>query len=170
MVYRGLLWVGALQVDPGWRGYLPCPLYNMSDKEVELTFKEPVFTIDFVRTTVFNDKSKPYNMKFHPNPPISQFDSHRLRSGPYDALTKVDHVAQEISDLRRHVENFITFMTAALGIVVAAIGVIAAAPKEIAGALSWSRALILGASILAVVVSFAALFHSIRRPKRQTND
>ena len=25
MVYRGLLWVGALQVDPGWVGYLPCP-------------------------------------------------------------------------------------------------------------------------------------------------
>ena len=57
MVYKGLVWVGSLQVDPGYRGYLFCPLYNLSDKEQELTYKEPLFTIDFVRTTLF-DESK----------------------------------------------------------------------------------------------------------------
>ena len=57
MVYKGLLWVGALQVDPGWVGYLPCPLYNLSDETVEIKYKETLFTIDFVRTTAF-DKAK----------------------------------------------------------------------------------------------------------------
>ena len=57
MVYKGLVWVGSLQVDPGYRGYLFCPLYNLSDKEQELIYKDPLFTIDFVRTTLF-DESK----------------------------------------------------------------------------------------------------------------
>jgi len=57
MVYKGLVWVGSLQVDPGYRGYLFCPLYNLSDKEQELTYKEPLLTIDFVRTTLL-DESK----------------------------------------------------------------------------------------------------------------
>ena len=163
MVYRGLLWVGALQVDPGWRGYLPCPLYNMSDKEVELQFKEPVFTIDFVRTTRFTGKSKPYQMKFAPNPPISKFDTHRLRSGPYDVLAKVDTMARDVADLKKHLDTFITFITAALAVVVAAIGVIAAAPREIAGQLSTARALTLGAAIFAVVIALAAFNQAMSR-------
>src|SRR5205814_7673725 len=116
MVYRGLLWVGALQVDPGWRGYLPCPLYNMSDKPVELRYQQPVFTIDFVRTTPYKKgTSKEYKMKFVPNPPIATFDEHMLHSGPYDQLARVAGMAEDVENLRRYVNNFIMFVVAIMG-------------------------------------------------------
>ena len=31
--YKGLLWVGGPQVDPGYVGHLFCPLYNLSNKK-----------------------------------------------------------------------------------------------------------------------------------------
>ena len=93
MVYRGLLWVGALQVDPGWVGYLPCPLYNLSNDNVVIKRGEKLFTIDFVRTTQFTkgvnraypDKSPEPKL----NPGISNYDPNHLRSGPYEALEEL---------------------------------------------------------------------------------
>lgn len=58
--YRGLLWVGAPQVDPGFRGFLSCPLYNLSSKPVELQFGEQFAAMDFVRTTEVQPESKEY--------------------------------------------------------------------------------------------------------------
>ena len=39
-VYNGLVWVGSLQVDPGYQGFLSCPLYNLSSKPQVIQFKE----------------------------------------------------------------------------------------------------------------------------------
>ena len=33
-IYEGLLWTGGPQVDPGWVGHLPCPIYNLAEREV----------------------------------------------------------------------------------------------------------------------------------------
>ena len=52
--YKGLLWVGGPQVDPGWVGHLFCPIYNLSDKEVTLRCGEEIAVIDFVKTTPFS--------------------------------------------------------------------------------------------------------------------
>jgi deoxycytidine triphosphate deaminase len=54
--YQGLLWVGGPQVDPGYSGYLFCPIYNLSSSKVELQQGESLAVIDFVKTTPF-DKS-----------------------------------------------------------------------------------------------------------------
>jgi deoxycytidine triphosphate deaminase len=54
--YQGLLWLGALQVDPGWVGPLYCPIYNLSSKIVTLDFRAPIALMDFVTTTTFNEK------------------------------------------------------------------------------------------------------------------
>lgn len=54
-VYEGLLWTGALQVDPGWSGILYCPIYNLSSKDVVLTLGKPVVLMDFVKTTPFKE-------------------------------------------------------------------------------------------------------------------
>ena len=51
LAYRGLVWVGGPQVDPGYSGYLYCPIYNLSDKAVELSYQDSIATIDFVQTT-----------------------------------------------------------------------------------------------------------------------
>lgn len=51
--YEGLIWVGGPQVDPGWVGQLPCPIYNLSNKEVKIQRGEPIALMDFVTTTPF---------------------------------------------------------------------------------------------------------------------
>lgn len=52
-VYKGLLWSGALQVDAGYVGHLFCPIYNLSNQEIELKLGDPFVLMDFVRTTPF---------------------------------------------------------------------------------------------------------------------
>ena len=51
--YQGLLWVGGAQVDPGFRGYLCCPIYNLSTEAVTLQFRDTLAVIDFVTTTPY---------------------------------------------------------------------------------------------------------------------
>ncbi len=53
LAYKGLLWVGGPQVDPGYVGYLFCPIYNLSNNNVTLKYKDPIAVIDFVKTTPF---------------------------------------------------------------------------------------------------------------------
>lgn len=56
--YDGLLWVGGPQVDPGFSGYLSCPIYNLSDETVSLDFGEELAVIDFIKTTPFNKEGE----------------------------------------------------------------------------------------------------------------
>jgi deoxycytidine triphosphate deaminase len=58
--YRGLVWVGGPQVDPGYVGYLFCPIYNLSDRQVTLSFGEEVAVIDFVKTSAFSKGCKEF--------------------------------------------------------------------------------------------------------------
>jgi deoxycytidine triphosphate deaminase len=55
--YQGFLWVGAAQVDPGFKGYLCCPIYNLSDKPRTLKRGQSLAVIDFVSTTPPTKKS-----------------------------------------------------------------------------------------------------------------
>jgi len=52
-VYKGILLGTGPQVEPGYRGYLSCPLYNLTDRPIRITYKEDFATIDFERTTDF---------------------------------------------------------------------------------------------------------------------
>lgn len=61
--YRGLLWVGGAQVDPGFRGRLCCPIYNLSTEPVRLAFKEKLAMIDFVTTTDFEMGCKEFDWR-----------------------------------------------------------------------------------------------------------
>ena len=55
LAYKGLLWVGGAQVDPGFRGHLCCPIYNLSTRPVVLQYREPIAMIDFVTTTPYEE-------------------------------------------------------------------------------------------------------------------
>jgi deoxycytidine triphosphate deaminase len=55
LAYKGLLWVGGAQVDPGFRGHLCCPVYNLSTEPVRLHFREELASIDFVTTTPYKE-------------------------------------------------------------------------------------------------------------------
>ena len=126
MVYRGLLWVGALQVDPGWVGYLPCPLYNLSNDTVVIEHNEKLFTIDFVRTTKFvkgRNSEYPGKNPLPPiNPPVSHYDSNNIRSGPYEALKELD----ELSYFRKAGYAAITLIMLVLTLMVGALAVLVA--------------------------------------------
>jgi deoxycytidine triphosphate deaminase len=60
LVYEGILWSGAAQVDPGYHGKLLCPLYNLSDRPVKLVLQQGVFNLDFERTTKYTQASEQY--------------------------------------------------------------------------------------------------------------
>ncbi|MCU4799773.1 hypothetical protein OB920_05260 [Halobacteria archaeon HArc-gm2] len=57
--YDGLLWVGGPQVDPGYSGYLFCPIYNLSDDPVKLSEGDRLARIDFVKTTEWVEDGYP---------------------------------------------------------------------------------------------------------------
>ena len=61
--YRGLMWVGGAQVDPGFKGHLFCPIYNLSNRPVRLRRGDEIAVIDFVKTTSFK-KDEKYTIKF----------------------------------------------------------------------------------------------------------
>lgn len=103
LVYEGLLWTGALQVDPGWYGPLYCPIYNLSDEDVVLRLGDPICLMDFVKTTPY----KPGESKPYPRPPERKTleDYHyRLKSA---LVTK--HAAQ-IKDMREKVDRVYTLL------------------------------------------------------------
>ena len=139
MVYKGLLWVGALQVDPGWVGYLPCPLYNLSNEEVKINVGERLFSIDFVRTTRFVDginRKYPYPPTNIPqNPSLHVFDEHNLRSGPFDLIEDVknskdvaDKAFRRADQLSDRMLVMATLLITAIAAIVAALGVIVVDP------------------------------------------
>ena len=164
MVYRGLLWVGALQVDPGWVGYLPCPLYNLSDDKVIIRQGEKLFTIDFVRTTRFDsNRNRKYPDKDPQpeiNPPIRIYDEHSLHSGPYEALDEL----RGLQRLREVGYGAIGLMFTVLAIMVAALAVLVVRPtvEPDGGLLSFWPMTALAGSLISVVLSVATLIFCIK--------
>lgn len=57
-VYRGILLGTGPQVEPGYRGFLSCPLYNLTDRPIRIRFREDFATIDFERTTDFCPRAR----------------------------------------------------------------------------------------------------------------
>ncbi len=50
-VYDGILLGTGPQVDPGFSGFLSCPLYNLTNVDITIQRGEPFATIDFEKTT-----------------------------------------------------------------------------------------------------------------------
>jgi deoxycytidine triphosphate deaminase len=52
-VYKGILLGTGPQVDPGFRGNLSCPLFNLTNRPVRIKLNDLFATIDFERTSDF---------------------------------------------------------------------------------------------------------------------
>jgi deoxycytidine triphosphate deaminase len=52
-VYKGILLGTGPQVDPGFRGHLSCPLFNLTNRSIRIKKGEMFATIDFERTSDF---------------------------------------------------------------------------------------------------------------------
>ena len=159
MVYRGLLWVGALQVDPGWVGYLPCPLYNMSDSPVKVEYREKVFTIDFVRTSKFHKgANKEYPDKTPSpelNPQIHVYDKDNLRSGPYQAINEVNTIQNNVTAVDKHVQSLNRRMDISTSVIIVVLGVIVAALALLVSAQTLTLTLTVPIAISVVLSIFA---------------
>ena len=131
-IYQGLLWTGGPQVDPGWVGQLFCPIYNLSERKVELNFEEALFTIDFVRTTpatdAYRSMGKTDEFKktwFMPvRRTLAEHDENRLHSAPFEDLGDL----KELTRFRELAVGAVALIFVVLGVMVAALGVLAARP------------------------------------------
>ena len=131
-IYEGLLWTGGPQVDPGWEGPLFCPVYNLAERTVVLKYGDPLFTIDFTRTTPITDEIRrlsntPEYSKIWFAPQrrtLSKHDSHRLHSAPYEALREL----RELRYFRNIGYVAISIIMLVLTFIVAALAVVAVKP------------------------------------------
>jgi len=168
--YEGLLWVGGAQVDPGWVGYLSCPIYNLSNKSVRIRLGEPIAVIDFVKTTPFiPGKSIPYG-----RPPkrvtFDAYDPERLKSALYtEARERIDLVDRRVKDTENKMERFGNKLDTSLGIIFAAVAVLIAVisifvtssqPLEVSLPVWFYLSLVL--SIVALIMSIFSLARTRR--------
>lgn len=147
MVYEGLLWVGGPQVDPGWAGHLYCPVYNLAERKIYLEYKQPIFTMDFVR--VHPTQTKRFNPRKRT---INEHDVHRLQSAPFEELNR-------LLKLESRFYTAIGMMFAVLGIMVAALSVVVVGPTVNPGEpflRGWPLTALV-ASVVAMCLSIASL-------------
>lgn len=139
-VYKGLLWVGGPQVDPGFRGNLVCPLYNLSTDPVTLEFGEPFATIDFVRIA-------PGTLRDFPQKRFKMSDYSSFESAPEDTVRMV-------RETRHRMEIFEASTLASIGILIAALAILTTSQllqiKEVWPAVVWI--------VLAAIVTFVSGF------------
>ena len=119
--YRGLLWVGAAQVDPGFKGYLCCPIYNLSDTPCTLKYGDSIAVIDFVTTTPPTERSRKFHFDAIGRSRIVFDEYASLRSALADSKEKLDKANEDIADLRQTVGVSNTVILAAIGVLVTAL-------------------------------------------------
>jgi len=143
LAYKGLLWVGGAQVDPGFRGHLCCPIYNLSDKKVSLQFREEIAVIDFVSTTAFDkDKCERFpwerrNMVVFSEYPLLNsgiaaevenfkltIEENRVKNEQQSAATQKT-TDEAFRDVQRRIDTFLTLVFTVVAVLFAALGVIA---------------------------------------------
>ena len=120
--YRGLMWVGGAQVDPGFKGHLYCPIYNLSNRPVRLRRGDELAVIDFVKTTPFREAGKhaiSFDTEKYADRDFFDYEAQQLES----ALIKQ---ADEIQDVKAQAKSVDTRMTWFITIVVSLLGLLGA--------------------------------------------
>ncbi len=112
--YRGLLWVGAPQVDPGFRGFLSCPIYNLSNKPVTLEHGDPIAAMDFVTTTPVTSESKRYGWDTRTRILFTDYEKDKLESAllteAANKLKLMDEKARELEGGLKETGKSVTLM------------------------------------------------------------
>ena len=158
LAYRGLLWVGAAQVDPGYVGYLACPIYNLSTRTVRLKRGEELALIDFVKTTPYVEKQ---SKRFESCPPRGVEDV--VGQGIESALSEYD---EQISDLTKDVLSVrlqFTYFTTLIFTLLGLLFAVLLGLKSVEPVLEWSSWVPVA---LALALSVTALLLSLRRRRR----
>lgn len=167
LAYEGLIWAGGPQVDPGYEGYLFCPIYNLSNKPVTLAYAAEIAVIDFVTATAFGRGAMAFN-----RPPKSLLfeDYPTLQSGLSDTLEKIQRFESRIEALDTKVTFYGGLSVALIGIIIAALSVMVSANGQMVKSLKFSEWLSLLLSGLAVALSSWVWICLRSRPKRDGID
>jgi dCTP deaminase len=180
--YQGLLWVGAAQVDAGFRGYLSFPLYNLSDKPVKVRFGEQIAVIDFVTTTPPAKNSIRYEWKNRSRVTFSEYEPDSLVSAIVTRVEKelgavkasvqgagrrIDNVQQETrtvirtetSTLQSRIDNFSSATFTVIAVLFAALALAAAKSIESSfwSSTTWLAAIALWFAMRAFVLTKSRL-------------
>jgi deoxycytidine triphosphate deaminase len=172
LAYKGLLWVGGPQVDAGYVGHLFCPVYNLSNKPVNLKFGEPIAVIDFVRTSSFNEgESLPYRDVPPERILFEDYAPQELNSALYEIATTelgkfADRTAKteqsvadnqgktdaDIKDIQTRVDAFVLITFTVVAVLFAAITIFASNTENKP---TWNSVLFVNSlmSTLAILVS-----------------
>lgn len=172
--YQGLLWIGASQVDPGYKGHLFCPIYNLSNKGVDLFLGDSIAQIDFVKTTHFNYFSSSHaNSHRYPvttRPIIENFDVENRKSALLTELSlKIDEFDNSISLIQNRIATYITITFAVLALIISTLAVmfrLKDSSFEITHPSYWVTGLII-ISLLALFMSVPQYFSSRRDQYRK---
>lgn len=150
--YRGLIWVGGPQVDPGYVGHLFCPIYNMSSEIVRIRKGEAIAVFDFVKTTPFDpsrgEKEWERYKRPHKRLVIEDFGIDDFHSGPFKTKNELDEINQKMN-------LFTSLVFGILAILMTAVALpYFSSPERIQPHFPPLDALTLGLSLLAVILSF----------------
>lgn len=111
--YKGLLWVGAPQVDPGFRGFLSCPLYNLSNQPVRLPYGEAFAAMDFVPTTPVVASSLQYPWNTRTRIVFEEYEKDRLESALFDmAADRIEKMDALTKEQTKQIEGLRQVLTA----------------------------------------------------------
>ncbi len=138
--YEGLIWVGGPQVNPGYRGLLLCPLWNLSNKDFEIACGEAIAVMDFQTTTpvtVSSNREPPWNKRSR-----YVFDDYKpdqLRSGLIEeSVNRLKEVQAEIRNVevtsdktRDRIDHVTALMFTALGVLTTAITLFVTKPSQL---------------------------------------
>ena len=116
LAYRGLMWVGGAQVDPGFKGHLFCPIYNLSNRTVRLSKGEAVAVIDFVKTTPFNNKSIEFETEKNANRDFHDYKADELESALVKQEADIRNVMAKAEMVETKLTAFTTIVVSLLGL------------------------------------------------------
>ncbi len=153
-VYEGLVWVGGPQVDPGYQGFLFCPIYNLSHSDQTLTYKRGLFTMDFQYTSSVSEAWSP-RIEDRTTYTFKGLDKKRIKSGPEEEFIEM---RRDISNIRRDVQRSQGVVFSMISILVAALAIMATL-NATSGWNQYSSPLVL--SIFSIIISLCALVVTI---------
>ncbi|VIO69338.1 Deoxycytidine triphosphate deaminase [Bradyrhizobium ivorense] len=160
--YAGLLWVGGPQVDPGYAGYLFCPIYNLSDKPVTLYKGQELALMDFSRTTHFDPGKPKDELVRYPQPPkrviLEEFEIIDFQSALFTrAGRKIEEFEESVKTLEG---RFIQFTQISFAVFAMALTLLAIYSKAGANALDEYATLLgpitLGLAVAAFLMAYFA--------------
>ena len=161
--YKGLVWVGGPQVDPGYVGHLFCPLYNLSNKTVRIHKGQAIAVMDFVKTTRFMDSKDDEKYTEYKRPPkrvvIENYDVAEFQSALFDQ-------ARDIGKVNDKIDTFTTLVFLILAILMTAVTLPYLGIRENESMASLGFGVPLFFSFLAIMMSGFSLMYCVNGVRR----